>query len=366
MKILYNKKQTAEKKNLINRISELTGVKPKYLGAPTMLYQIGPYQVDREGNLIAPDDQDAMELIEALKLYGFEESIPAGEEAEGPAQEQEPVAEQSPIAEETSVTEETLEETHTAEEAEAATAENIEEAFTEAPTEVPITADAEIAEATEAAEDAEAAETVEEAIPQNTAAEAAPVALSIAFPLSKHTSQSIRNLVNLIYSRGALVSKAVQGEFLAPQELVDWLGSKNAVTVQEEIDNIKEFEAENGVEIKGIRFEDGQVVFTGFPETADADILLAFQHLTEKMNKQAIEQKRIQARVVDEENEKYSMRTWLVRIGMGGSEYKKTRNLLMKHLFGHTAFKTQADAERWKAKQAALKAERKAAQEEAE
>ena len=366
MKILYNKKQTAEKKNLINRISELTGVKPKYLGAPTMLYQIGPYQVDREGNLIAPDDQDAMELIEALKLYGFEESIPAGEEAEGPAQEQEPVAEQSPIAEETSVTEETLEETHTAEEAEAATAENIEEAFTEAPTEVPITADAEIAEATEAAEDAEAAETVEEAIPQNTAAEAAPVALSIAFPLSKHTSQSIRNLVNLIYSRGALVSKAVQGEFLAPQELVDWLGSKNAVTVQEEINNIKEFEAENGVEIKGIRFEDGQVVFTGFPETADADILLAFQHLTEKMNKQAIEQKRIQARVVDEENEKYSMRTWLVRIGMGGSEYKKTRNLLMKHLFGHTAFKTQADAERWKAKQAALKAERKAAQEEAE
>ena len=162
------------------------------------------------------------------------------------------------------------------------------------------------------------------------------------------------------------MSKAVQGEFLAPQELVDWLGSKNAVTVQEEIDNIKEFEAENGVEIKGIRFEDGKVVFTGFPETADADILLAFQHLTEKMNKQAIEQKRIQARVVDEENEKYSMRTWLVRIGMGGSEYKKTRNLLMKHLFGHTAFKTQADAERWKAKQAALKAERKAAQEEAE
>ena len=356
MKILYNKKQTAEKKNLINRISELTGVKPKYLGAPTMLYQIGPYQVDREGNLIAPDDQEAMELVETLKLYGFEESIPAGEEAEEPAQEQEPVAE------ETSVTEEPLEETHTAEEAEAATAETIEEA----PTESPIAEATEIAEAAEATEIAEAAETVEEAIPQNTVAETTPVALSIAFPLSKHTGHSIRNLVNLIYSRGTLVSKAVQGEFLAPQELVDWLGSKNAVTVQEEINNIKEFEAENGVEIKGIRFEDGKVVFTGFPETADADILLAFQHLTEKMNKQAIEQKRIQARAVDEENEKYSMRTWLVRIGMGGSEYKKTRNLLMKHLSGHTAFKTQADAERWKAKQAALKAERKAAQEEAE
>lgn len=361
MKILYNKKQTAEKKSLINRISELTGVKPKYLGAPSMLYQIGSYQVDREGNLIAPDDQDAMELIEALKLYGFEESIPAGEEAEEPAQEQEPVAEE-PLTEQEHVAEETLEETHAAEEAEAATAENIEEASTEAP----IAEAAEIAEATEIAEAAEDAETVEEAIPQNIAAEATPVALSIAFPLSKHTSQSIRNLVNLIYSRGALVSKAVQGEFLAPQELVDWLGSKNAVTVQEEINNIKEFEAENGVEIKGIRFEDGKVIFTGFPETADADILLAFQHLTEKMNKQAIEQKRIQARVVDEENEKYSMRTWLVRIGMGGSEYKKTRNLLMKHLSGHTAFKTQADAERWKAKQAALKAERKAAQEEVE
>ncbi len=350
MKILYNRKQTAEKKSLINRISELTGVKPKYLGAPTMLYQIGSYQVDREGNLIAPDDQDAMELVEALKLYGFEESISVEEEAEETVVAQEPVAE------------ETLEETHTANEAEAATAETLEEALTEAP----IAEATEIMEATEDAEDAETVEDAEDAIPQNTVAETTPVALSIAFPLSKHTSQSIRNLVNLIYSRGTLVSKAVQGEFLAPQELVDWLGSRNAVTVQEEINNIKEFEAENGVEIKGIRFEDGKVIFTGFPETADADILLAFQHLTEKMNKQAIEQKRIQARVVDEENEKYSMRTWLVRIGMDGSEYKKTRNLLMKHLFGHTAFKTQADAERWKAKQAALKAERKAAQEEAE
>ncbi len=159
------------------------------------------------------------------------------------------------------------------------------------------------------------------------------------------------------------MSKAVQGEFFAPQEIVDAPEEKRMLTALDEINRFKKLEAELGVEIKGIRFEEGKVIFTGFPETSDADILLAFQHLAEKMNKQAIEQKRIHPKAVNDENEKYSMRTWLVRIGMEGNQYKKTRNILMQYLKGHTAFRTPADAERWKARQDALKAERKAAQE---
>ena len=247
MKVLYKKKQTAEKKNLINRISELTGVKPKYLGAPTMVYQIGNYQVDREGNLIAPDDQDAMELVETLKLYGFEEAIPEQEAAVKEA-----------------VEETTAEPTAATEDAETDVAE-------EAAKEV----------IAGAAEEIHEVEPAEEPIQQNMGAEATTdaemLSVSIAFPLSKHTSQSLRNLVNLIYSRGALVSKAVQGEFSAPWELVDVFGDNDPVTIEEQVERLRKLEAE-GIAMKGIRFEADKVIFTGFPETSDADILLAFQH----------------------------------------------------------------------------------------
>ncbi len=347
MKILYNRKQTSEKKNLIKCISELTSVKAKYLGAPSMVYEIGPYQVDRDGNLIAPDDQDAMDLVLALKLYGYEETIPEG--AEEP---------------EESEAEEALVET-TAMEADEATAETIEETNTEAPIAETIAEAAEESETEEAeVEETAVIEPIAEAVPQNTESEATPVSVNIAFPLSQHTSRSIRNLVNLLYSRGSLVSKAVQGEFSAPKEIVNELDdNKDLPTAKAQVERIRQIEAEKGITLKGIAFDEEKVIFTGFPETADADVLLAFQHLVEKMNKQAITQKRIQSKVVDEENEKYAMRTWLVRIGMDGSKYKNTRNILMEHLKGHTAFRTPADADRWKAKQAKLREERKANQE---
>ncbi len=340
MKILYNRKQTSEKKNLIKVISELIAAKPKYLGVPNMVYQIGPYQVDKDGNLIAPDNAEAMELVEALKLYGYEEETSEGEDAEAEAttvETENTVGNgQTEVAEETEVAEKIIEKPVAATEVEA----EQQEATREEPT----------------------VEMVEYTSVEEVRVEVEPVTLSIAFPLSQHTSQSIRNLVNLIFSRGTLVGKAVQGKFTAPKELVKGIADENYTTAAEEIGRIKELEAQ-GITMKGVKLDEDKVVFTGFPETSDADTLMAFQHMAEKMNRQAIEQKRIQAKVVNDENEKYSMRTWLVRIGMGGSEYKKTRKILMEHLDGHTAFKTQADADRWKAKQAALKAARKAAQE---
>ena len=78
------------------------------------------------------------------------------------------------------------------------------------------------------------------------------------------------------------------------------------------------------------------------------------------MTKQALDQKRIQAKVVNEENEKYALRIWLTRLGMNGPEFKTTRKILMENLTGHSAFRTEAEKERWMEKQAA---KRKAAKE---
>lgn len=37
--------------------------------------------------------------------------------------------------------------------------------------------------------------------------------------------------------------------------------------------------------------------------------------------KMCISQKRIQAKNVNDENEKYALRTWLIRLGMNGSDF---------------------------------------------
>jgi hypothetical protein len=87
-------------------------------------------------------------------------------------------------------------------------------------------------------------------------------------------------------------------------------------------------------------------------------MILAFTHLAAAMAQQAGEQKRIRPDETIEENEKYYMRIWLLRLGFGGAEGKTVRNLLLKNLKGHSAFRTDENKQRW---QEARRNEREAA-----
>lgn len=369
MKIKFNISNSAQKKQLVSAVSGITSAMPRYMGTPTMAYQIGDCLVEKDGTLVIPDTLDTEGITLALKIHGFEGEI----EGQAVAEIEEAIVEEPIMREEDESTVESIEEeeTRTEEEVQADTT-AVEEAAEAESTAEDTTVVEEPAEAEHTAEDATVVATAEAPADTTVVVEvteestAEPIGISISFPLGKHTSRSIKNLVKLLYSRGTLVSKAVQGEFLVPKEIVDELGEKDLTTAKDQVERIKQIEAEKGISIKGITFDDEKVTFDGFPETENVDLLATFQHLAENMNRQAIKQKNIQAKSVDEENEKYAFRTWLVRIGMGGSEYKKTRSLLMEHLSGHTAFKTPADAERWKARQAELKAKRKAEEENAE
>ena len=66
------------------------------------------------------------------------------------------------------------------------------------------------------------------------------------------------------------------------------------------------------------------------------------------MAKTAKEAKRVSPKATIEENEKYYMRVWLVRIGLGGKNGKDTRKVFLSRLKGHTAFRTEEDKEKWK------------------
>ena len=100
-------------------------------------------------------------------------------------------------------------------------------------------------------------------------------------------------------------------------------------------------------ETRGMAVSSEKITFR-FPYTEDAAKVKAWTDLASAMVRQAKEQKRIDPEERIEENEKYYMRIWLLRIGFGGRDMKESRNTLMENLKGHSAFRTQADIDRAK------------------
>ena len=181
---------------------------------------------------------------------------------------------------------------------------------------------------------------------------------NIGFPMDGHRRDSIINLVNTIYSKGSLISKSTGGTFHASEELVKKLQEADGDKREDAVKLIQE--TEDG--LSGISFEEDKVVFDGFPETDDPDDVRAWTALSAAINKNAIEQKHVQAKPLEEENEKYAFRTWITRIGMTGADGKKHRNVLYRNLSGHTAFRTENDREKWKAAQKVRKEKKRIAE----
>ena len=291
-------KNIENRKMLVKKLEELTGLKAQYTFVPRCAYEIGAFTVEKDGSLTAADGADE-NTLETLIAEGM---IKAAEvqEAQITEEEQETGEEEAQTLEESADTEE--------------------------------------------------AETTEETEEQPEHESAFPINTSVSFPLSQHTSTSLINLVSTIYSRGPILSKATGGEFGADSELVEALREGKLFTAQSVLDFLAEWDG-SGKPLTGIEFSDGKVTFTGFTGVRDAEHVRTFTRLAAVINKAAITQKRVLVREADMTNEKYALRNWLIRLGMDGEEYKADRKILMENLSGHAAFRTKADEEKWKARQ---------------
>lgn len=333
----------AERKTLVNRMEDLTGVHPVYTRAPLYVYKIGNCTIDRDGNLLVESENADAELLTTLLNEGLIRDVENIEGTDARPENAEPTVnlEEEPVTED---------------------AESEEEQLTDAE---PESENEDTAEEDEPDTDEQESEEQQEAEDQP---DEVPLDLELAFPTSQHNGVSLRNLVNLIYSRGRLISKATGGHFHVEEDLIETLQDDSCTyTVANFIEALKSYEAQCGTAMDGLVITEEKVSFTGFPTAPDYDHLTAFGHLAILMNQQAISQKRIQAKDVNDENEKYALRTWLLRLGMNGPDFKETRKILMENLSGHAAFRTDEEAQKFlareKAKRDALKAAKQAAQE---
>lgn len=358
--MLKFKLNVAERKTLAKRMEELTGIHPYYTKAPLYSYDIGSYTIDRNGNLLVePENADA-ELLTTLLNEGLIRGGESIESMDDQPEDTEPTADtdEEPVTEDTEAEPEVLddqesEDADTAEENEPAEGESEEASDPDNAAE-----DEVYAEEPESEEQSEAEDQPEEV----------PLDLELAFPVSQHNGVTLRNLVNLLYSRGKLIGKATGGHFHVEEGLVEKLKDDSCTfAIMNFINAVSDYETEHGAALEGLKITTEKVTFTGFPTAPDHEHLTAFAQLAVLMNQQAISQKRIQAKDVNDENEKYALRTWLLRLGMNGPDFKETRKILMENLSGHAAFRTDEEAQKFlareKAKRDALKAAKQAAQE---
>ena len=356
-------RNTEERKTIAARLGELTGMQPFYTRAPRYAYEVGPYTIDRDGDLFVDEEQADADILTAL----MNEGLITGGEVVGDANEREPDTEPDGMQEAREIQDgageseeiedpESTESDMTASDSisdEGASEESVSE---EPQSDGPDTEETDHA-APEDPEDTDGDAAGEEPLDMN---------MNFEIPLGAHTGATLRNLVNLIYSRGPLVNQATGGHFEADTGLIEALKDDRCTYTRANFfRSVADYEDRHGKSLYGLTITPETVSFTGFGEAADVDHLRAFGHLAVMMNNQALHQKRIQAKAVDAANEKYAMRIWLVRIGMDGEEFKQTRKILMENLTGHSAFRTPAEAEKAKAKAQKKRDELRAAKEAA-
>lgn len=226
----------ARRKELVNEIASIDGSPKEYLGVPSCAYKVGDFHIGKDG-VVTADDRKLMDILETLKLAGFEPvSMPtvSAQDAHSVDEKKEPMNEPSSIKE---------------------------------------------------AEQGEA------------------VGLTIEMPLDGFDDNSWQNLDNLIKAKGYLIKKAL------------------------------------GVDDLPIEVEEQMIKFPWFSELPESDEISAYSLLISKICEHAKNQKRINAKEKEVENEKYAFRCFLLRLGFIGNEYKQQRKILLSRLLGSSAFK---------------------------
>lgn len=171
-------------------------------------------------------------------------------------------------------------------------------------------------------------------------AEADETTLKVELPMTGMTADAVRNLLYMIHSKQYLLKKSIGADTIkVSDKLVERLQGEEAADLEAVLRIIGEEQP------LGIAFSEERISFTGFP--FDAQRVKAYTELAALMVKGAKEAKRVNPKKTIEENEKYYMRIWLVRLGLDGKDAKETRRVLLENLKGHTAFRTEADKEKW-------------------
>ena len=97
-----------------------------------------------------------------------------------------------------------------------------------------------------------------------------------------------------------------------------------------------------GIEDGNIDVADDKVIFRLFRATLDVERILAYEQFCTLLNQLALNSKSASSKKTETDNDKFSFRVFLIRIGMVGNRYKTARKVLLEKLEGNGAFRSGA------------------------
>ena len=176
---------------------------------------------------------------------------------------------------------------------------------------------------------------------------------------ANHNRQSLKNLLSIMYSKEDILFKALK---VNPNRIDDYC-QKVREPMLEKARKLSADETKNLTALESIWYEGnvqsrehynwtryyalnlhsvfyrGTVEWRCFNSTLHAGKVAAYVNLCLAMSAQAIAQRSTVMRKTHSDNELFTFRVWLVRLGLNGDEFKNTRNHLLANLDGDRAYR---------------------------
>ena len=182
---------------------------------------------------------------------------------------------------------------------------------------------------------------------------------------SPHNAGTLRNITNIMAAKEDLIYKAMEVEVArehqyckkVEQSFLDELNRKKPKTLSE-VSRIWYGGADRSYQhydnsryhclnLHSV-FQKGTIEFRLFNSTTHAGKIKAYIQFCLAISAQALNQRCASRQKTHSSNEKYTFRTWLLRLGLIGDEFKTARLHLLEHLDGCIAWKDPAQAEQQK------------------
>lgn len=317
-----------QRKKLVNALSEILECESKYLKAPSYGYEVGSCVVNRTGDIEFPDDMTEEEIeaiVKKLTWHGFERVLdePTGEIDGAPALEESALGAEDPTEENVSdaveanveESEDVLNETVVEEDKIAAaedsaasketSAESIEES------EAPVLPEGNF-ESAEATKEATGEPSEETSIPEATE----PKKIVIELPGSYLDEAELGRVRAIVASKASVLKKALETDDLS------------------------------------IERNEDKICFPWFTDHGIDGETKAYMQLVSGIAKRAKMLTRVTATESVSENDKFTMRLFLVSLNFKGTEYAFARKFLIRNLTGNSGWRTEEAKARHDARKA--------------
>jgi len=189
--------------------------------------------------------------------------------------------------------------------------------------------------------------------------------IHIHLDASPHNANTLRNITNIMASKEDMIYKAMQVEVArerqyckkVEQSFLEELNRKKPKTLDQVSriwyngnDGRHEHYHNSRYHCLNLHsvFQKGTIEFRLFNSTTHAGKIKAYIQLCLTISAQALNQRCASRQKTRSTNEKYTFRTWLLRLGLIGDEFKTARLHLLEHLDGCIAWKDPAQAEQQK------------------